>query len=83
MDRTARVVLRTGSFFSQLFVVTAVVIFLVGLLIRFVQWTRSRSSRRRPGHGQGSHEWAGRTFADELPVNRSRTRQRSLPRRRS
>lgn len=73
-----------GGFLGQLLVGAAVVSFVVGLLVRFAQWVRSKSSRRQSGHGQGSHEWAGRGFADDVPVDRAGTRRsRSFPRRRS
>lgn len=84
LRNTMSVLGSVGGFLAQLLVGAAVVIFMVGLLIRFAQWVRGNSSRRRPGHAQGSHEWAGREFADEVPVDRtSRHRSRSVTRRRS
>jgi hypothetical protein len=78
------VVESVGGFLAQLLVGAAEVSFMVGLLVRFVQWVRGKSSHRRLGHSQGSHEWAARSFADEVPVNRPRTpRSRSPIRRRS
>ena len=73
-----------GGFIGQLVIGAAVVSFVVGLLVRFIQWVRGKSSGRRQGRGQASHEWAGRAFADDVPVDRPGTgRSRSFPRRRS
>lgn len=70
-----------GGFLGQLVAGVAVVTFVVGLMVRLVQWVRGKSSRRR--HSQSSGEWAGRAFADEVPVHRPGTRRsRSQSRRR-
>lgn len=63
-----------GGYLGQLVIGAAAVSLVVGLLVRAVQWVREKGSSRRSGQGQGAHDWASRSSADEVPVDRPRTR---------
>lgn len=49
-----------------------VILFTVGLFVRLIRWVREGGSRgrRQRTHAATRQEWAGREFADEVPVDR-------------
>jgi hypothetical protein len=67
------------SFVGALIVALGVICLFAGLLIRFIRWLREGGlSGRRPHRGLSTRqEWAGREFADEVPVHRTSRRSRS------
>lgn len=74
---------RAGSLAEALLLAVGTSCLFAGLLIRFIRWLREGGlSGRRPHRGMSTRqEWAGREFADEVPVHRTARRARS--RRRS
>jgi hypothetical protein len=67
---------KTGGVFSHVLGAVAIVVFAVGLGVRLLHWIRSLGLRQRGGRAQGQSEWGGRSFADEVPVDRRNRRPR-------
>ncbi len=81
LPSSASVLGSAGSLVGWLLVDAMAVFFLVGMFVRFVQWVQDKTSRQLR-RSQGEHDWAGRAFADEVPVDRIGARPTRSHRRR-
>jgi len=70
--------LQAVGHFSHALAALLIVSFALGVLVRVLGHLRGLGSTRR-GQGRGSAEWSARAYADDVPVDRRRTRRsRSL-----